>query len=1149
MKRFWKKAAAAAVTLAMLGASLPADIRGFQLFSGSVMTTYAADSYTYAVYRWDDTTNELKSDNLSVYDTSYPRYTELDKDYLETENYTLEGTTGTSGDPKVFVVKSNLTIDKRITIKKGTRVDIVVPKDVTFKCVRGISCSCDKEGNHGTLRILGEGKVITTTTAKNASIGGDNKEVNGIIELHGPTVEASGGGYSAAIGGGYSEMDPDSAGEKSCIKIYAGIIRTNSPADGAAIGGGGNQKGCKTYIYGGDIRASNTGAAAGIGGGEDEGTRGIYIYGGTIVAYGYDDGAGIGCGKDSGNLGDGIYIYGGNIEATGGADGAGIGGGAEADMNGTIEISGENTRVEARGGTRAAGIGAGCGCGSTISKGDMGGKITINCGENSNIEVYGGSTINPVDKYAGSYPADEGGAAIGAAYQGNMHGKVWIKGGNIKLYSGYNAAGIGGGEESTLYQGGEGGKVYISGGKMEITLRNSNSDGRRGNEAIGAGANDSKSGSIYIHNNNNEGNGDSYMRVSYKDGDNWVAVKAGDRTGKLHSHKNVKVEPCDHTDGNGNSGLSYTVNNDGHTKKCKYCDMKESESHSGYPCACGNTDLTYEVTLKSDAGFENVRVCAGSYLTLPYSEGEIVEGSSAQESYYRVKGWTKDGETPSVLYAPGSEIFVDKNMSFTTSTDKVQKIKLTETENGRLTSSLEYAKAGETVEFGVEPDLGCSISSVTYMYQSGSVPDPDHDGYYLPVYSDLIVIQPVDGKYKLTVPDDLPDTATVLTVAANIRKDYNYVYISDNIVNGTVKVDNNLKLKDATVTLTVTPKAGFTLDELIVEKMGQGDETQLVPVSSDSPYTFTMPDANVKVYATFKELGHDYSYISGASLSLKGDIGVNIYLRPATDLEDGAYVTVKGPNDTVAEKIRVYNLLLTENGYKITRQLSAQQMGETIVVQLFDKDDNKLTLYSSDRQTEFTGYGPKNYFATVKSGDYSTKLKNLCIAMERYGEYARRYFGKKFAKVCDLTDDVVTPAVTADDINMPWSAEENDNLSLSESEGTFEGATLSLKSETTLSFYFKFKDPDKARDFTVGNPNYTIEVKNTDEYTIVRVRGIKAKYLGNSIELEWKDGLVKYSPMNYCYNVVSGNYDENLKNVCKALYLYWQKAAAYFSKS
>ena len=113
-----KKTAAAAVTLTMLGASLPADIRGLQLFSGSVMTTYAADSYAYAVYRWDDTTSELKSDNLSVYSTMTPLYTELDKDYLETENYTLEGTTGTSGDLKIFVVKSNLTIDKRITIKK-----------------------------------------------------------------------------------------------------------------------------------------------------------------------------------------------------------------------------------------------------------------------------------------------------------------------------------------------------------------------------------------------------------------------------------------------------------------------------------------------------------------------------------------------------------------------------------------------------------------------------------------------------------------------------------------------------------------------------------------------------------------------------------------------------------------------------------------------------------------------------------------------------------------------------------------------------------------------------------------------------------------------------------------------------------------------
>ena len=38
---------------------------------------------------------------------------------------------------------------------------------------------------------------------------------------------------------------------------------------------------------------------------------------------------------------------------------------------------------------------------------------------------------------------------------------------------------------------------------------------------------------------------------------------------------------------------------------------------------------------------------------------------------------------------------------------------------------------------------------------------------------------------------------------------------------------------------------------------------------------------------------------------------------------------------------------------------------------------------------------------------------------------------------------------------------------------------------------------------------------------------------------------ITYSPMNYCYNVLAGNYDDNHKNVCKALFRYWQEAKAY----
>ena len=1123
----FKRITAAFMALAMVGTALPADIGGLQLFSSSVITSYADEvvSCTYNVYSWDDTEKKLTCTEKTQYAT------ELTKEYLENNNYTLVGSGGVAGS-KVFVVKSNLTIDKRITIQKGSNmcVDIVVPEGVTFKCVRGISCSCDKS-SYAKLRFFGNGKVITTTSSKNASIGGDNKEVNGIIEFHGPAVEATGGGYSAAIGGGYSEMDPDSAGEKSCIKIYDGIIRANSPADGAAIGGGGNQKGCKTYIYGGDIRASNTGAAAGIGGGEDEGTRGIYIYGGRIVAYGYDDGAGIGCGKDSGNLGDGIYIYGGNIEATGGADGAGIGGGAEADMNGTIEISGENTRVEARGGTRAAGIGAGCGCGSTISKGDMGGRITINCGENSNIEVYGGSTINPVDKYAGSYPADEGGAAIGAAYQGNMNGKVWIKGGNIKLYSGYNAAGIGGGEESTLYQGGEGGKVYISGGKMEITLRNSNSDGRRGNEAIGAGANDSKSGSIYIHNNNNEGNGDSYMRVSYKDGDNWVAVKAGDRTGKLHSHKNVKVEPCDHS-----GGLSYSFNNVAdpdqcHCEKCKYCGYEKIVEHSPGDCPCGKTGDCM-VLFEEANGSSAIQACKDKEIALPGPSS--IFGMPEGKTF---AGW-KLGDT---IYEEDDSVLITADTTFTAQYRDLYTItpcgyKTVDIPDGKVynytsvSGDRSTADEGEEITVVTTTGFGCRL-------KSWSVRKNNADGEVL--FSRVVIGNENEFTFKMPASNVYIDT--------EFEMQEFYVEIEENSL-GTVEADKtvlNYYDEDKTVTLTVTPEDGFKLVALTVIKE---DETEIVPTGSGLTYTFDMPDMNVKVRATFDEIVRDYSYISGASLTLKGDIGVNIYLRPADDLTDEAYVTVQGPDDEEAKTILLSDMMVTDNGYKITSELSAQQMGEKTEIHLFKQDGTEQTLYSFRKEDTYEDgffYGPTDYFATVKAGDYSDKLKYLCVAMARYGEYARNYFGNKYDPVCSLADDEATPAVTAADINAPW--DEESGLSLTESEGIFVGTTLSLKSETTLSFYFQFADKDKARDLSIDAPNCKIEVENTDKYTIVRVRGINAKDLNDSITLQWRDGLVIYSPMNYCYEAVSSSTSKaKLKNVCKALYLYWQAAQAYF---
>ena len=61
---------------------------------------------------------------------------------------------------------------------------------------------------------------------------------------------------------------------------------------------------------------------------------------------------------------------------------------------------------------------------------------------------------------------------------------------------------------------------------------------------------------------------------------------------------------------------------------------------------------------------------------------------------------------------------------------------------------------------------------------------------------------------------------------------------------------------------------------------------------------------------------------------------------------------------------------------------------------------------------------------------------------------------------------------------------------------------------------------------------------------------------GDTFTLTVNGGTVTYSPLNYCKNVLpdstaspdeaQNQQDENLQNVVKALYQYWQAADAYF---
>ena len=119
---------------------------------------------------------------------------------------------------------------------------------------------------------------------------------------------------------------------------------------------------------------------------------------------------------------------------------------------------------------------------------------------------------------------------------------------------------------------------------------------------------------------------------------------------------------------------------------------------------------------------------------------------------------------------------------------------------------------------------------------------------------------------------------------------------------------------------------------------------------------------------------------------------------------------------------------------------------------------------------------------------------------------------------------------------------------------TYAGATLSLKSETTLSLYFT-KDRTLSDISCVDKDGIarTVQTKTTDSYQIIRIRNIAAMELQDDYTVSFKiNGTahsITYSPMNYCCKVLNGSTENpNLQKLVKALYQYSQAANLYFGQ-
>lgn len=295
--------------------------------------------------------------------------------------------------------------------------------------------------------------------------------------------------------------------------------------------------------------------------------------------------------------------------------------------------------------------------------------------------------------------------------------------------------------------------------------------------------------------------------------------------------------------------------------------------------------------------------------------------------------------------------------------------------------------------------------------------------------------------------------------------------------------------------------------------------------------TVTGPDGQTYTDSKTEVLPVTAVHLAGHTISLDGDIAVNFYMELDSALADSqtAYMQFSVP-DTSPEyrdqKVYVKDLTpIVQDGktyYVFKCRIAAKNMDAQISAQLINGDDVSDTFTYSVREYA-------NYLLDHLDVPQYAAAENLVRAMLTYGDNANVYF--------DETAEALAPSNTV----IP----EYTSTVASFAGSIFNGASLSLKSKTTLSLFFR-----SGSDLTISMQGKTegvdYELQHDGNDYVIRIRNIPVFDLDKPITVQVNgEDAVSYSPLTYCFKAQDSS-NVKLANTVKALYNYWLAAKSYF---
>lgn len=306
------------------------------------------------------------------------------------------------------------------------------------------------------------------------------------------------------------------------------------------------------------------------------------------------------------------------------------------------------------------------------------------------------------------------------------------------------------------------------------------------------------------------------------------------------------------------------------------------------------------------------------------------------------------------------------------------------------------------------PTGKCFKKIVFYFSVSSSADGSNHDWTYTPTGShdyapsSISDTWTVDNSYttrlKMVGNNGASRITKILFYLDDLASVPHVVSISNSIENGTVSADINSAIVGAEVTLTATPATGY---EFASWEVTNDESHEAISVTNNK---FTMPDADVTVYATFSQI----TYTINKDNSIEGGT-VDVVDADKTTAHYGEAVTLRNTPDT---------------GWQLSGYIVEKSNHETVPV-----NDGTFEMPAED--VTISGYFTKVQYGinVTKSGEGNVTLKKNGVNITPYANYGDNitvvadplsYYTFTSIEVKDADENIVP--VEGNTFTMPASA-------------------------------------------------------------------------------------------------------------------------------